>query len=106
MFQRLQFKNMLSRFDVETVSNQIEDVFREVTDPEEIKAVFREAAQAERVGAAFSKDPEMYFLCLPIRRDSGGSPLHGERTVLSRFPVIWIRTWKRCSGRCQRLPGK
>ena len=34
MFQRLQFKNMLSRFDVETVSNQIEDVFREVTDPE------------------------------------------------------------------------
>ena len=57
MFQRLQFKNMLSRFDVETVSNQIEDVFREVTDPEEIKAVFREAAQAERVGAAFSKDP-------------------------------------------------
>ena len=28
MFQRLQFKNMLSRFDVEAVSNQIEDVFR------------------------------------------------------------------------------
>ena len=54
----------------------------------------------------FQKIREMYFLCLPIRRDSDGSPLHGERTVLSRFPVIWIRTWKRCSDRCQRLPGR
>ena len=57
MFQRLQFKNMLSRFDVETVANKIEDVFREVSDPKEIRALFEEAAQADCVGAAFSRDP-------------------------------------------------
>lgn len=57
MFQRLQFKNMLDRFDVEPASNAVEDSFREVTDPSEIEHVFAEAEQAEWVGAAFSKDP-------------------------------------------------
>ncbi|MDM8210150.1 DNA polymerase I [Mediterraneibacter glycyrrhizinilyticus] len=57
MFQKLQFKNMLSRFDVEAVSNDVEDSFREVTDQQEIEAVFAEAEQAECVGAAFSRDP-------------------------------------------------
>ena len=57
LFQRLQFKNMLSRFDVEALANEIEQAFREVTDKEEIEKIFAEAAQAECVGAAVSKDP-------------------------------------------------
>lgn len=57
LFQRLQFKNMLSRFDVEASANEIEQAFREVTDKEEIEKIFAEAAQAECVGAAVSKDP-------------------------------------------------
>lgn len=57
LFQKLQFKNLLSRFDVETVSNDVEDAFREVTDPGEIEKIFAEAEHAERVGAAFSRDP-------------------------------------------------
>ncbi len=56
-FRKLQFKNMLSRFDAETVSNDVEASFREVTGKQEIESVFAEAEQAERVGAAFSKDP-------------------------------------------------
>ena len=32
LFKRLQFKNMLSRFDVEASANEIEKAFREVTD--------------------------------------------------------------------------
>ena len=56
LFKRLQFKNMLSRFDVETDANEIEKAFREVTDKEEIERIFSEAAKAECVGAAFSKD--------------------------------------------------
>lgn len=57
IFQRLQFKNMLSRFDVEASANEIEKAFREITDRDEISRVFTEAAQAECVGAALSKDP-------------------------------------------------
>ena len=57
LFKRLQFKNMLSRFDVETSSNEIEKTFREITDKEEIRRIFAEAAEEECVGAAVSKDP-------------------------------------------------
>ncbi len=57
MFKRLQFRNMLSRFDVEVSANDIEKAFREITDKEEIRRIFAEAAQAECVGAAVSKDP-------------------------------------------------
>lgn len=56
LFQRLQFKNMLGRFDVEVSANDIESSFREVTDRAEIDNIFAEAAQAECVGAALSKD--------------------------------------------------
>ena len=57
LFQRLQFKNMLSRFDVETEGNVIEECFREVSDREEIQRIFAEARQADRAAAAFSKEP-------------------------------------------------
>ena len=56
LFQRLQFKNMLSRFDVEVSANEVEKFFREVTDRDEIERIFAEAVQAECVGAAISKD--------------------------------------------------
>lgn len=56
LFQRLQFKNMLGRFDVEASANEIEDAFCEVTDKEEIERIFAEAARAECVGAAVSRD--------------------------------------------------
>ncbi|MBM6853129.1 DNA polymerase I [Mediterraneibacter glycyrrhizinilyticus] len=57
MFKRLQFKNMLSRFDTGISANEIEKSFTEVTDREEIERIFAEAKTAERVGAAVSKDP-------------------------------------------------
>lgn len=57
LFKRLQFKNMLSRFDVEASANEIEKAFREVTDKEEIRKILAEAAKAGRAGAAVSKDP-------------------------------------------------
>lgn len=56
IFKRLQFKNMLSHFDVEADVNEIENSFCEVTDKAEIDRIFKEAAQANRVGASFSKD--------------------------------------------------
>ena len=56
LFQRLQFKNMLGRFDVEASANEIEKYFREVTTAEEIADVFARAERADCVGAAFSRD--------------------------------------------------
>lgn len=55
-FQRLQFKNLLGRFDVEATSNQIEKVFREVTGKAEIEQVFARAKEAEIVGVSISED--------------------------------------------------
>ena len=57
LFQRLQFKNMLSRFEAGISANEIEQNFREVTERAEIEKVFAEARQAEIAGAAFSRDP-------------------------------------------------
>ena len=56
IFRHLQFKNMLSRFDVAS-ANDIEKTFREITEKEEIDRVFHEAESAECVGAALSTDP-------------------------------------------------
>ena len=56
-FQRLQFKNMLGRFEAGISANEIEQNFREVTERAEIEKVFAEARQAETAGAAFSRDP-------------------------------------------------
>ncbi len=55
-FQKLQFKNLLGRFDVEASANDVESYFKEITKKEEIKKVFEEAKRAECVGAALSKD--------------------------------------------------
>ena len=57
MFKRLQFKNMLSRFDTGISANEIEKNFTEVTDREQIERIFDEAGKAQCVGAAVSKDP-------------------------------------------------
>ena len=58
LFQRLQFKNLLSRFDVQADANKVEEHFREVTELSEIEKIFAEAEQAERVGAALTVDEE------------------------------------------------
>lgn len=55
-FQKLQFKNLLSRFDVEASSNKIETHFQEITDKAEAEKVLKEAEKAETVGAALTED--------------------------------------------------
>lgn len=69
LFQRLQFKNLLGRFDAGVSANEVEKKFREVTDREEMERVFEEAMHAGRVGAAFSKDQENV---LPLFRHPSG----------------------------------
>lgn len=55
-FQRLQFKNLLGRFDVEASVNSVEEAFQEVTEKAQIEKIFAEAMQAERVGVSISED--------------------------------------------------
>ena len=55
-FQRLQFKNLLSRFEVTAPANRIEDAFRVVTDQNEAKKIFEKAKKQTCVGVSFYKD--------------------------------------------------
>ena len=54
-FQRLQFKNFLSRFDVQT-ENALEDHFKIITAEKEAEKIFERAEKAEIVGISFYKD--------------------------------------------------
>lgn len=55
-FQRLQFKNLLGRFDVEADSNDVEEYFKEITEKAEIEQIFAEAMKAKLVGVGISED--------------------------------------------------
>ncbi len=54
-FQRLQFKNLLNRFDVQS-ENSIEDAFVIAEKRKEIEKIFAEAQNAQTVGAVLYKD--------------------------------------------------
>lgn len=56
MFQKLQFKNLLSRFEVSPLSNGIEDQFQVLTKKKEVEEVLEEAKSAEVVGIVLQKD--------------------------------------------------
>ena len=57
-FQKLQFKNLLQRFDVTAPSNQVEDAFQEVKDRKEAEAIFAAAKGADEIGACIFKDTQ------------------------------------------------
>ena len=54
-FQRLQFKNLLSRFDVQT-ENALEDYFKVIRSQKEAEVIFEKANRADVLGLAFYKD--------------------------------------------------
>lgn len=54
-FQRLQFKNFLSRFEVSAPANKVEDTFVKITGKQEAEQIFVQAAKAERVGISIYK---------------------------------------------------
>ena len=55
-FQRLQFKNLLSRFEVAGPANKIEDNFIIISNKKEAEAVFAKARKQQVVGVSFYKD--------------------------------------------------
>ena len=55
-FQRLQFKNLLSRFDVAGPANKIEDNFKIISNKKEAETIFAKARKQQVVGISFYKD--------------------------------------------------
>lgn len=55
-FQRLQFKNLLSRFETSGPVNEIQDNFKKVTSQKEAEAIFEKAKTKDTVGVSFYKD--------------------------------------------------
>lgn len=55
-FQKLQFKNLLTRFDVTAPANKVEDYFRVVTEKEEAERIFAEGVNASCIGACIFQD--------------------------------------------------
>ena len=93
LFQRLQFKNLLKRFDVTTPSNSVEDSFREVTGKEEAEEILLRAGKAECIGAAVFKNTEEV---LPLFADSAG--VGGIGLCFSQTDIYCIR----CGGEIEK----
>lgn len=55
-FQKLQFKNLLSRFEVSGPANKIEDSFKQILYLKDAKEIFDRAKKADNVGVAFYRD--------------------------------------------------
>lgn len=55
--KKLEFKNMLNRFDLQTPANPLEEKFQKITDKTEADRVFREAGEKGRIGFFLLADP-------------------------------------------------
>lgn len=92
-FQRLQFKNLLSKFDVTAPANFVEDHFRVIESKTEATEIFRKAAQADCVGAAIFKDLENV---LPLFVQEAG--VGGIALSFSQEDILCIRCNAELSG--------
>ena len=57
-FQKLQFKNLLSKFDVTAPANQVEDGFEQITDYKKAEKVLDQAKESACVGAVIFQNTE------------------------------------------------
>ena len=69
-FQKLEFKNLLSRFDVAAPANKIEDGFRIITSKREAEEILQRLKRHRRQEQYFLKIWKMYCRYLQIRPDS------------------------------------
>ncbi len=84
-FQRLQFKNLLSRFDITTSVHSIEDTFAEISNRKEAEHILETMKQSSCAGAALFKDMENI---LPLFADSaliGGAALCASKDKTVRI---------------------
>ncbi len=89
-FQKLQFRNLLSRFEVSAPSNQAEDAFKEITDADEAKEILLKARGAGCVGACIYRNTQDV---LPLFADQAG--IGGIGLCFSGEDTYCIRTGDR-----------
>lgn len=92
-FQKLEFKNLLSRFDVAAPANKIEDGFRIITSKREAEEIFAKAEKAQTTGTVLFKDMENV---LPLFADQAG--LGGIGLCFSNEAGFCIKTGNDISG--------
>lgn len=92
-FQKLEFKNLLSRFDVSTPANKVEDGFKIITSKSEAEKVFVQAEEASTIGAVIFKDLENV---LPLFADQAG--LGGIGLCFSKEESYCIKVEKDITG--------
>lgn len=92
-FQKLEFKNLLSRFDVSAPANKVEDGFKIITSKSEAEKVFVQAEEASTIGAVIFKDLENV---LPLFADQAG--LGGIGLCFSKEESYCIKVEKDITG--------
>ena len=92
-FQKLEFKNLLSRFDAAAPANKIEDGFRIITSKREAEEIFAKAEKAQTTGTVLFKDMENV---LPLFADQAG--LGGIGLCFSNEAGFCIKTGNDISG--------
>lgn len=92
-FQKLEFKNLLSRFDVSAPANKVEDGFKIITSKSEAEKVFVQAEEASTIGAVIFKDLENV---LPLFADRAG--LGGIGLCFSKEESYCIKVEKDITG--------
>lgn len=82
LFQKLQFKNLLSRFEVKGPSHAVEDSFRTAGSREEAERILEEASEAETLGVAvFRRTAEALPLFAGEARIGGVALCFGEKEI-------------------------
>ncbi len=82
LFQKLQFKNLLSRFEVKGPSHAVEDSFRTAGSREEAERILEEALEAETLGVAvFRRTAEALPLFAGEARIGGVALCFGEKEI-------------------------
>lgn len=82
LFQKLQFKNLLSRFEVKGPSHAVEDSFRTAGSREEAERILEEASVAETLGVAvFRRTAEALPLFAGEARIGGVALCFGEKEI-------------------------
>lgn len=92
-FQKLEFKNLLFRFDVSAPANKVEDGFKIITSKSEAEKVFVQAEEASTIGAVIFKDLENV---LPLFADQAG--LGGIGLCFSKEESYCIKVEKDITG--------
>ena len=82
LFQRLEFKNLLGRFEVQAPGSGVEESFCTVEDKDRALEVFARAAASDRVGAAILRDTkEVIPLFAKQAGVSGAALCFGEEEI-------------------------